>query len=52
LDPFRDYNYFDKFDETFNKGVPPFFLVKVKLRVINWMVLFRLIDLSNLIKKG
>ena len=34
--PVRGYSYVHKFDERFNKQVPPFFPVTVKLRVVNW----------------
>lgn len=34
--PIRGYSYVHKFDERFNKEVPPFFPVTVKLRVVNW----------------
>lgn len=35
--PVRGYSYVHKFDERFNKEVPPFFPVTVKLRVVNWL---------------
>lgn len=35
--PVRGYSYVHKFDERFNKEVPPYFPVTVKLRVVNWL---------------
>jgi len=34
--PVRGYSYVHKYDERFNKEVPPYFPVTVKLRVVNW----------------